>query len=797
MIGMRARLVAAALLWLAPAVALAKLPEGISLSVEVGYNGWVQTSRVNPVIVDLENQSQSLNLSGELVLDYNGTEYVTPLALPRPSKKRFFLYFPCDSYPPYLVLRIRTKQYTEEFDLTQQFKVMQGEDTSIMVLTSQGGSLGVVNQMPTVRLERDLYRDDTASLGSGKTMVSYYDVARVDSNPKFFSRADVIVLGDIDYQQVTPQLAQALEQSVAGGAGLVFSLGLHGMEVAKSPLKALCPINPERTVQLASLGDFGRLYRIPAGAVATFAAGQAMPGAAVLAWANGLPAVIERRLGGGRVIALAFDFTAVPFRQNPALAAMFSDFVLRVGGSASADTWYIHPGHSGKILQGLSEAEPMRPQWVFLFVLAYVVLIGPVNFLVLSWLKRRTLVWTTIPLIILVFSWIGLFTGYLTRGSNNVCAYIEELHIYPGAAYAPYQTAMLVFTAERTRYRLEVPDESAFLFPDVPQEVNEYAFGAARTGQLRGLSGSQLDNTRLPVVTTTQGKWTAKEYFYQGFSASRATVESHLVATRAGGKVVDLRGSLKLALPFNLDSAYIVTGAEDWFPVGNLAGKKDYELAGRTPLGNLPDTLPPENYLVKDIPTLSEDERQAAACALDYRHEALLVGFTDELQRTAKFAKPHNEYRLALVVIHLPCEEQVMRTGAPVVSRPLIVGGQGFVLDRQMAYMRSAGAEQYSIAANGYVEVAFEISGDLAQSTRLLLHVEGFSSSNRNPISDLSTFARAEVWTGAGWQQVPVRPNETALEVPFAGALDNSRRIRIRLRATADFTFGLPWAEVY
>ena len=185
-----------ALVWLAwiggTNLAGAKPPEGIQIQVEVGYNGYVALSRINPVIVELENNSASTNLSGDLILEYNGIEYTTPLNLPTPSKKRLYLYFPCDAWPPYLQLRIRTKEYSEQIDLSEGkfFKVLEKGDSSVVVLTKQTGSLGVLNGMPIVSLQRDLYTNPNAVVTSGKVLVSYYDLDEVDVNPKFFSRAD-------------------------------------------------------------------------------------------------------------------------------------------------------------------------------------------------------------------------------------------------------------------------------------------------------------------------------------------------------------------------------------------------------------------------------------------------------------------------------------------------------------------------------------------------------------------------------------------------------------------------------
>ncbi|MDQ3024241.1 MAG: hypothetical protein M3R04_07670, partial [bacterium] len=244
------------MLVLLPAIAIAKPPKGIEIGVEVGYDGYVQLGRVNPVAVTLRNSTQSLNISGELVLSYNGIEYTAPLELPTPSEKRLFLYFPCADYSPQLTLRVRSKQYTDEFTLAEPgaFKVARAEDISVMVLSRQQGALNMLNQKSVARLYRNWFRSTSSELSSGRVYVSYYKPEQIDPNAKFFSRSDVIVLADIDYQQVTPEMATALASAVSGGASLVFSLGFNGAGVAASPLASMCPLQYSGTTQVGSLG---------------------------------------------------------------------------------------------------------------------------------------------------------------------------------------------------------------------------------------------------------------------------------------------------------------------------------------------------------------------------------------------------------------------------------------------------------------------------------------------------------------------------------------------------------------
>jgi len=788
----------AALLWLSPHGAWAKPPAGIKIDAAVGYDGMVQLSRVNPVVVDIENTSQALNLSGDLVLSYNDVEYTTKLELPTPSKKRFFLYFPCDSYPPTLTLIVRTKAYTEQFTLSALYKTVDSVDFSILVLTQQSGSLGVINQLPGVRLFRDVYQYKTTQLGSSKTFVSYADLSEIDPNPKYFSRADTIVLADIDYQQVTPELAAALKACVAGGTNVIFSLGLNQAAVMASPLADLCPLRCSGTVQLGDLGNFGQRYHIDTkGAQSTFAVGQPVPGAEVHESAGRYPAVVSKQQGSGIVTALAFDVTAVPFKQNSALAPLFVDNALTVSNSVVVTNWFIHPENVKNVLSRFREGRPMMPSFVLLFLVLYIVLIGPANFLILSRLKRRTLVWTTIPLIILGFSYLGMATGYIYRGSSNVTAYFQELHLFPGEAYAPYQTVMLLFTAERTTYKLEVPDASAFLYADLPEAI-ETRFGGNPGGGMRGIFGGRIDNSKLPTVDATQGKWTSKNYYYQGYLGLQASVNAELAAFRVNQGLAQLVGTVTLDLPFDLYDCYLFDGQSSKH-LGNVAGKGSFALWSQ--MGSPAGELNPDNYLVAQRSELGSQQQQASRLGQRYRDEVLLVGFTEQIEAQAKFDRPHNEHCLTMVVLHLPVKVSIANTGKPGVVRTRITGGAGFEVNEPYYGYGYQAADtdrlSYRLQANGYINACYEVGGELSSSPHLLLHMEGLSGTNREPLTDMAGWLAVDAWDGKQWQEVDIKPNEMVLDVPIGGLLDNKRQVNLRFRAIGEFFMQIPWADVY
>lgn len=787
--------------------AWAKPPEGIEIKVDVGYNGYVALSRINPVIVELDNHSASTNLSGELILEYNGIEYTTPLNLPTPSKKRLYLYFPCDAWPPYLLLRIRTKEYSEQIELTENkfFKVLEKGDSSVIVLTKQDGSLGVLNGMPIVRLQRDLYANPNAVVTSGKVIVSYFDLDEVDVNPKFFNRADTIVLADIDYNQVSPLLAEALQACAAGGTSIVFSLGLNGAGVAQSPLAQLCPLQVEGTVQLDDLGSFGQKYGFRRNSTATFAVGTLQPGAKVDSWANGYPAIISNTFGGGTISALAFDFTQFPFKQDEGLTGVFSDCALKMEHSAGVDDWFVHPGPLDKVLSNLVESKPLAPGFVALFLVAYIVLIGPFNFFLLGKLKRKTLVWVTIPGLIVAFSYIGLFTGYMYRGTDNVISYFQELHIYPNSSFVPYQTVMLVFTAERTRYELEVPDRSAFLYADIPNLPDNYQFNPGRaTNRMRGLASGKIDNSTQPIISTTQGKWTQKVYMYRGNMGLQANVTANLTAIREHEELRDLKGSFSLDLPFDLYNCYLFAPYYAKTNIGSLAGKGTYTLPDL--LSNIRGEIGPDNYLASSIYEIANQQKSGSKQGLAYRDEVLLVGFSEDITILAEFDRPHKEHRLSMVVVHLPYKPIIPTLGIPEVSRSRLAGGSNF--EPYSSYNSSYYGHHnnpydetsniYRISKDGYLEMEYELAGSISLNDRLLLDLFGAKTVvDRNEIQNMVPYASVYVDQGDGWAQLPMRSDSLRVDVPITGLSATNRNLLVRIVAKEDFIMPLPKASVY
>src|SRR5205823_8656476 len=102
-----------------------------------------------------------------------------------------------------------------------------------------------------------------------------------------------------------------------------------------------------------------------------------------------------------------------------------------------------------------------RPLVIGLFLLLYIVIIGPVNFIVLRRLRRTELAWATVPALVILFAVGAYLLAYQSKGGQlvmvraNIYQTVPELH-------SANSTQMLgLFSPVRRTYRLQTAANSA------------------------------------------------------------------------------------------------------------------------------------------------------------------------------------------------------------------------------------------------------------------------------------------------------------------------------------------------
>ncbi|MBI4563790.1 MAG: hypothetical protein HY716_03735 [Planctomycetes bacterium] len=256
-----------------------------------------------------------------------------------------------------------------------------------------------------------------------------------------YEAVDVVLWTDADGAQVRDSAhVEALRQWIVGGGRLVIARA-NTAGFAGTFLEELAPVTSRgsRACSMwSALAEFAGSEEGPRGEGALL---EVRPREGnILISAADTPLAVEAPLGRGKVTFLAFDPAAEPFaswRNADRFWKKLLDLppiVPSDGAIATTFSWSNYYSHTlvvqalGSIeLSGLLGQQPGLSlpslDWVFWLILLYVLLVGPIDYLVLRRLKKMELTWITFPTYVCVFSILALFASL--RAAKQAAVYRE------------------------------------------------------------------------------------------------------------------------------------------------------------------------------------------------------------------------------------------------------------------------------------------------------------------------------------------------------------------------------------
>ena len=255
---------------------------------------------------------------------------------------------------------------------------------------------------------------------------------------------------------------RSLERWVAGGGQLIVIGGADWQSRADAfsdllPLEGLAAADEVAQAELAAWvgadpGDAGP---------ATVATGTPRPDARVLVAAGETPLVSMRPIGAGRVVLLGPDLAADAYRAWPGSAQLWSrllpsTMVIDAFFGGQLPEREQAAGSMAQALNTLPALEVPPAELLLLVIVAYIVLIGPVSYLVLSRLDRRELAWVTAPVLVLLFTAGSYGIGVTLKGSDVLVNQIAVIRTAPGVRAATVESYAGVFSPTRGTYDLAV-----------------------------------------------------------------------------------------------------------------------------------------------------------------------------------------------------------------------------------------------------------------------------------------------------------------------------------------------------
>jgi hypothetical protein len=268
---------------------------------------------------------------------------------------------------------------------------------------------------------------------------------------------DRIVWQDVDAGRLTDGQLAALRGWVAAGGRLVVAGGTLGPRVLGAFPDILLPYRPSTTTDIPTASLAALLGPLGGSAPATVPAlsGELAAGRA-LATSGDRVVAAERPYGAGSVTLLGFDPSADWVASSDAAERLWRR-VLPV--RTTAGTGLAFPDDN-LLVSAVGQLPSLAlPSIGGLIVLlgAYIVLIGPINYVVLKRLERREWAWVTMPVLILAFAGGAYAIGAALRGSEVIVNEVAIVRGAPGATDGAAQVYLGIFSPSRNVYQVRLP----------------------------------------------------------------------------------------------------------------------------------------------------------------------------------------------------------------------------------------------------------------------------------------------------------------------------------------------------
>lgn len=327
--------------------------------------------------------------------------------------------------------------------------VLSPESTGFAYLASYKWAGGRPEDIAVSRLDPELFPKEAASLAS----------------------LDVLVLHDLPRVGLTAASQKAIAEWVRNGGRLLLVSSLDPREFRGSPLESLLPLRPDGTANVEGLPMLtGPLDRAKAplkrGSETLLAIG---------------PRV------AGTVALLTMPLPSTDILGSAQTEAVWKAFVHACNGHAAR---FPALGEQ-QLLLSPPELKPPDLALVAWFLLAYVVLVGPVNWMILRRQDRMLRIFLTVPLLSGVFGLLAFTGGWLVRGDEVLLLESGQLGLRAGEAGGRWQGSTGLYSPR--------PDEYALSFPLDTEIVEDQAPSAGHWPMMAYVLDDRLEIQRLQM----------------------------------------------------------------------------------------------------------------------------------------------------------------------------------------------------------------------------------------------------------------------------------------------------------
>ena len=437
----------------------------VTLTVHAGYQDVIKPGEWMPVTIDASSSGAGVDGTLEIQQSLNAqpgvsgtTIYQQPISLAAGASKRIRIYVVEETTGATIAARIVQNGRV----VVSQDSVGNGTTTALIGVLSDGASS----------------LDEFAAIHPAgvAARVVHLRPDEIADSPIPLRAFDLLVIDDFATDSLTAAQRAALAGFVTNGGDLLLGTGAAWHKTLAGLPAGILPMQVSGTA-LVDVPGFG-------GSAVELATGTVTNGHAWLAH-DTRPLLLDRTVGAGTVTMATFDWNQDPVAGWSGARDLQRQIMARAifgtgGAGQNLNYGFVGggPGSYGSsasmasksnalisVLGNLPGLDLPSLQLTGALVLLYVLLVGPINYVVLGAMRRRALAWVTVPLIAIVAAAGAYGTGVVTKGRSVQANEVAILHLQPGSDQAYQETYVGVIPPGRGDYQARVAGERLLISP--------------------------------------------------------------------------------------------------------------------------------------------------------------------------------------------------------------------------------------------------------------------------------------------------------------------------------------------
>lgn len=420
----------------------------IAMTITPLLQGHVKYGEWLPLRIYLVNQGDDLTAEVQAFVPSSSgqTVYAAPVPLPAAARKEIELYI----LPPSFARAITVRLMEGEQVLTE---------TQVDITTHPQNEylIGVVTVEPTAFAALN----GLAFPKRADTRLLSLSLDQLPERAEALRSLDCLILSGVDTSTLTPAQGQAIQLWVESGGRLLIGGGAGAWRTLSGLPPDLQIAQVSSSAELATLDELADFVLEPIQVPGPFLAALPSSYQGQVLIGEAQPLLVQKALGNGWVAYLALDPAASPFNAW-AGTLPFWQKLLEPGSALPSNIPVDIPARMleaeqmNNALSNLPALDLPSIRWLAILFGVYVILIGPINYLLLRRLRRLDWAWVTIPALTLVFSLTGYGLGYGLRGSDVILNQISIIPLTGESNYSAARTYIGLFSPSRQQYTVEV-----------------------------------------------------------------------------------------------------------------------------------------------------------------------------------------------------------------------------------------------------------------------------------------------------------------------------------------------------